>query len=268
MMDTHVLSKSEAGSGGVRDIAVSERTADTGSVVVAAGAMSESAAMISMIERVAMSPNADLDKMERLLSMRERMAAIQAKQIFLSDFADLQRVLPAVARKGTADKTKYARFEDIIDTIKEPLARYGFSLSFRLDHSDKAITVTGVLGHSGGHSEATSICLPPDAGPKRNAVQAWGSAVTYGKRYVAVTLLGIATQDDDDGNAAGKAAPAAASFTVDDVKAKIAEAKASEAWFCERYSVESLDDLTNAQRSEIMSGLNTRIRAMKKGGKS
>ena len=78
-MDTHVLSKSEAGSGGVRDIAVSERTADTGSVVVAAGAMSESAALISMLERAARDPNVDMDKMERLWAMKERADADRAR---------------------------------------------------------------------------------------------------------------------------------------------------------------------------------------------
>jgi hypothetical protein len=44
--------------------------------------------------------------------------------------------------------------------------------------------------------------LPADTSGAKNPVQAWGSSASYGKRYVAMTLTGIATDDDDDGRAA------------------------------------------------------------------
>jgi len=222
---------------------------------------SETSALISMIERAARDPSVDLDKMERLFAMKERMEAGHSKQAFLAAFAKLQRILPAAAKKGVADKTKYARFEDIIEAIKEPMADLGFSLSFRLEHSEKAITVTGVLGHEAGHSEQTSISLPPDAGPKRNAVQAWGSAVTYGKRYVAVTLLGIATEDDD-GKASGEAhATPVTEQEIADFREALKAKNVKEGEVCQLFSVETLDDLTRKQFDAAVKRLaNTKVR--------
>lgn len=166
-------------------------------------------AILALIERAARDPAVDIDKMERLFAMRERMLAQTAKAAYLSALAEMQAELPAAARKGTGhNNKKYARFEDIIEAIKESMQKHGFSLTFRIDQSqgDK-VRITGVLGHRDGHSEQTDIVLSADNSGAKNAVQAWGSSVSYGKRYVAVTLLGIATEDDDDGQAGGSAGP-------------------------------------------------------------
>lgn len=171
--------------------------------------VAEQDAILSMIERAARDPAVDIDKMERLFAMRERMLAQTAKASYLAALADLQAELPAAARKGTGHNSKkYARFEDIIEAIREPMQKHGFSLTFRLDQSqpDK-VKITGVLGHRDGHSEQTDIVLAADNSGAKNAVQSWGSSVSYGKRYVSVTLTGIATEDDDDGQAGGGAGP-------------------------------------------------------------
>lgn len=171
--------------------------------------VAEQDAILSMIERAARDPAVDIDKMERLFAMRERMLAQTAKASYLAALAEMQAELPAAARKGTGhNNKKYARFEDIIEATRESMQKHGFSLTFRLDQSqpDK-VKITGVLGHRDGHSEQTDIVLAADNSGAKNAVQAWGSSVSYGKRYVAVTLLGIATEDDDDGKAGGGAGP-------------------------------------------------------------
>lgn len=40
--------------------------------------------------------------------------------------------------------------------------------------------------------------------PDKNTAQAIGSAITYGGRYQLTALLGISSEDDDDGNIASK----------------------------------------------------------------
>lgn len=166
--------------------------------------MDETTALISMLERIARDPSVDLDRADRALRMHAEASERRARQRFLADFSLLQSELPAAERKGTAHNNKrYARFEDIIAAVRPVLAKHGFSLSFRTQHEDKVIRVVGVLGHRDGHEERTDLPLPADTSGAKNAVQAWGSAISYGKRYVALTLLGIATTDDDDGQAAG-----------------------------------------------------------------
>lgn len=168
-------------------------------------------AILALIERAARDPAVDIDKMERLFGMHERMKATNAKAAFLAALAQMQAEMPAVARRGKAhNDKKYARFEDIVETVRAPLQNHGFSLTFRLEQQTDKLRVTGVLGHSGGHAEQTDILLSADASGSKNAVQAWGSSVSYGKRYVAMALLGIATEDDDDGKAAGSGAPLSA----------------------------------------------------------
>lgn len=164
---------------------------------------SEAAAVISMIERAARDPAVDIDKLERLMLMREKMQAQTAKTAYLAGFSRLQATLPAAIRSGTGhNNKKYARFEDVIDAIRPHLAAHGFSLSHRVNTENNQIRVTGILGHENGHSESTEMVLPPDTSGNKTSVHAMASSISYAKRYTTVSLTGIATQDDDDGKAA------------------------------------------------------------------
>lgn len=220
---------------------------------------SESAALISMIERAARDPNVDLQKMERLFEMQGKAMAQRSRAAFLASLSDMQADLPAATRggKGHNDKS-YARFEDVIAAVRPNLKAHGFSLTFRLDHTGDRIKVTGVLGHRDGHQEETSLPLPADSTGNKNAVQGWGSAISYGKRYVALTLLGIATEDDDDGKKAG--AEPSKPDKVAEITKLIAETDADLAWILDHYSVESLDDLNAKQAEHCKAGLIARKR--------
>lgn len=176
---------------------------------------SEVTAIIQVIERAALNPNVDIDKMERLLAMQERVMERNAKAAFTSSLAEMQPLLPVIDERGkiSTDKGKtvqstYAKWEDINEAIRPLLASHGFALSFRVNRTDAIVAVTGVLSHREGHSEETTIDLSVDSSGNKNGVQAVGSSISYGKRYAAISLLNItsrAPQDrDDDGNAAGR----------------------------------------------------------------
>lgn len=215
----------------------------------------ESAALISMIERAARDPSVDIDKMERLFGMQQRAVERHAKTAFLAAFSKLQANLPAATRggKGHNDK-KYARFEDVITAVRPHLAAHGFSLSFRVVNENAMMRVVGVLGHADGHSEQTDIVLPADTTGNKNAVQALGSSVSYGKRYVALTLLGIATEDDDDGKAGG----AVATITEDQaekIKAALDETGGQLPRFCVYWKLEKLTDLSVDKFDEAMASI-------------
>lgn len=159
-------------------------------------------AMLSVIERAARDPNVDIDKMERLMQMQERMLARTAKAEFDADMAELQPELPAIGERGKAMvngqvRYTFALWEDINTAIKPVLMRHGFALTFRTDFTN-GITVTGVLSHRGGHREETSITLPSDKSGSKNDVQAVASTVSYGKRYTAGALLNLTSHGEDD----------------------------------------------------------------------
>lgn len=161
-------------------------------------APSESVGLLPMIERAARDPNVDVDKMERLMAMMERVEARNAEAAFSADLAEMQDALPSIGERGNAaGRYTYALWEDINAAIKPVLKRYGFALSFRTDFTD-GIAVTGVLSHKSGHKIETTIKLPSDASGNKNAVQAVASSVSYGKRYTASALLNLTSHGEDD----------------------------------------------------------------------
>jgi hypothetical protein len=166
-------------------------------------------AYLEMIERAARDPNVDIDKMERLMLMHERVVERQARAAYASALASMQCELPSIAERGKIDigrgkPQSYALWEDINEAIKPVLSKHGFALSFRTGRTDAAIIVTGILSHREGHSEETTMQLPIDTSGSKNAVQAVGSSTSYGKRYTAAALLNITSHgEDDDGKAGG-----------------------------------------------------------------
>jgi hypothetical protein len=148
--------------------------------------LSEGLALLQVIERASRDPNVDIDKMERLIAMRERMRLVDAETQFSAALAEMQDELPVIEEHGKIDIGRgkpqaYALWEDINEAIKPVLAKHGFSLSFKTGEAENRVTVTGVLRHRAGHREETTMKLPIDTSGSKNAVQAVGSSTSYGK---------------------------------------------------------------------------------------
>lgn len=173
-----------------------------------------SGGLLEVIARAARDPSVDIDKMERLLEMQERVIAREAKTAYAAALAELQPLLPVISERGkilnrqSEVQSTYAFWEDVNEAIRPMLAEHGFSLSFRTGRDGDQVTVTGVLSHRDGHSEETTLTLPADGSGSKNAVQAVGSSISYAKRYTAFSLLNITTKgEDDDGESATKYLP-------------------------------------------------------------
>ena len=174
----------------------------------------ESTSIIQVIERAALNPAVDIEKMERLLAMQERILARNAKSAYAAALAQLQPDLPTIVERGAIKnkaggvQSRYALWEDVVSIITPILSQHGFAITFRTANLDKQVTVTGVLSHREGHAEETSLTLPIDSSDFRNLVQSIGSSVSYGKRYTAAALLnlrsGITEDDDGQGSSTGE----------------------------------------------------------------
>jgi hypothetical protein len=163
---------------------------------------------MEVINRAATDPNVDVDKMERLLGMYERISERNAKVAFHTALAEMQPKLPIITERGEIKHgqkliSKYALWEDINEAIRPTLHAHGFALSFRTARDNTQVTITAILSHREGHVEETTLTLDADNSGSKNAVQAVGSSISYGQRYAAVALLNITTQGkDDDGEQA------------------------------------------------------------------
>lgn len=168
--------------------------------------------LMGAITHAASDPNVNVDKLERLMSMYERIQANNARARYTAALAQMQPELEGIVKRGqnTSTRSRYMKWDDIIRQIGPTLGHHGFSLSFRTGQTANGmLPITGVLSHEAGHCEETTLSLPADTSGSKNAVQAVGSTVTYGKRYVAGILLNIAALDeeDDDGQAANRREP-------------------------------------------------------------
>lgn len=211
--------------------------------------VSEATALMQIIERAARDPSVDIERMERLLQMHERLVSKQSEAAYAEALARLQPKLPIIQERGFiknnsgAVQSRYALWEDIVGVITPLLASEGFSLSFRIAHPDGKIEVTGVLAHQRGHSERTSILLPADTSGSKNAVQAVASSVSYGKRYTAGALLNLRTGElDDDAQSTGDV-PCLSQEQVAQVLRRAQEANVSVDSLLEFWQVKALSEI-------------------------
>ncbi len=174
---------------------------------MAAPAQADSS-ILAVISRAATDPTCDIDKLERLMAMHERMQARDAEAEFNAAMAAMQSDIPSIAERGAIvvngqKRSDYATFEDINDVIKPIMQAHGFAITFKVENMPGGLSVTGILMHRAGHRESTTMLLPLDTSGSKNAVQAVGSSTSYGKRYVMSALLNLTTRgEDDDGHAA------------------------------------------------------------------
>lgn len=227
--------------------------------------------MLAIIDRAARDPEVDVDKLERLMAMAERLQEREARTQFAAALAIVQPNLPIITEKGrirvpakdgkAGHETPYALWEDINEAIRPVLAENGFALSFRIGHTEEGkVKVTGVLSHRGGHQEETTIILMQDSTGSKNSVQAIGSSVSYGKRYTAMALLNITSRgEDDDGKAAGQGETLSAE-QVEAMKAKMKEVRADEAKFLALGNVEKVEDILAADFDKAMARLDAKAR--------
>jgi hypothetical protein len=204
--------------------------------------------MLEVISRAAANPAVDVDKMERLMLMQERLLAKQAEAAFNADLALMQPELPVISHRGEILNkagqvaSTYALWEDINDAIRPILAKHGFALTFKVGQEGTNRVVTAFLRHREGHKEETTLALPLDTSGFKNDVQAVGSSLSYAKRYTAMALLNITTTgEDDDGQRAG--ADFISADQKDELIALIKETNSDTAKFLQFIRANSLDEI-------------------------
>ena len=101
-------------------------------------------------------------------------------------------------------KSKYAPLNDILTLVRPILSKNGLSVVQAPSGDGEHIIVTTTLLHSSGEwIEFDNLVLKAD----KPTAQGAGSAITYARRYAISSILGISSEDDDDGNNAEPKAP-------------------------------------------------------------
>jgi hypothetical protein len=109
-------------------------------------------------------------------------------------------------KKGSTNpafKSRYADLADVVSAVSGPLNSHGIAFYHVPASIDGERVMRTVLAH--GDSDTQIACDVPLIIGKQD-MQGYKSATTYAKRIGLESLTGIAPEDDD-GNAAAKAAP-------------------------------------------------------------
>jgi hypothetical protein len=220
---------------------------------------------MDMLNRAVQS-GADIDMIEKLMSLQERWEANQSRKLFDEALANAQGEMPKLAKNrlvnypSAKSPTGYVtyRHEDlaeVIETVKPILKKFGLAHRFRTTQDGDKITVTCVItGH--GHREENSLSAGRDTSGGKNNHQEIASAVTYLERYTLKAALGLAAAHDDDAAKAGDDGEIISDDQAEELVALADEVGADKRAFCNYFKVDGIAMLAAKDFERAKSALN------------
>ena len=142
--------------------------------------------------------NESIDAGARSLQMSPTIKALAVALIAA------QGELPKLSKDKTNPffNSSYAGLDTVLPAALKVLTTHGLGLIQSVGEDSRGgTTLTTILMHESGEwlSDTQPLLLT------KTDPQGQGSAITYGRRYAVMSMLGLVADDDDDGNAASKA---------------------------------------------------------------
>ena len=175
-------------------------------------------ALLRLIETVAIDPQAEVEKLDRLIPMYERLKAKEGELVFNSAkgriLKKLSRInivksMPVVQEMedGKCDHSafRYAPLEEIDKHLRPLLVEENMDLSYSDEpRAGGGIAIRGRLKHlPSGHFEDSFMAAPLDMSGGKSTVQGVGSTNSYLRRYIACNIFNIVVVGDDDDGSGG-----------------------------------------------------------------
>lgn len=229
--------------------------------------VTDASSIMDVISRAASDPTVNVDKLERLMAMYERITSRSAEQAFNEAMSAVQTEMRPIAADANNPQTKsmYASYLALDRAMRPIYTKHGFSLSYNTADGAPEGHVRVVCDVAkGGYSKPYHVDMPADGkgakgGDVMTKTHAAGSAFTYGQRYLIKMIFNIAVGEDDDGNRAG-AGPLITSEQVGDLQALLDEVKADKAKFLDWLNVGSLSEIPVKHYAQAIKALNDKRR--------
>ena len=127
----------------------------------------------------------------------EKKLLVEAMVAFHSEVGNVEKDgrVERESRGGAAFRFKYATLTAVLGAVRELLSKNGLFVAQEIvqDEDLRRITVRSVLYHVGGASLVCQATMPVEDWKP----QALGSLTTYLRRYTLLSLLCVATEDDN-----------------------------------------------------------------------
>ena len=113
------------------------------------------------------------------------------------------REVEITMRSGGKFKFRYADLEEILSKTRPALSANGLALIQRMEPTESGSLIHCDLMHAAGGILSSSHLLPKYAD---DDIKGFGALITYHRRYLVTSMLGVAADDDldEDGQGAGQ----------------------------------------------------------------
>ena len=124
-----------------------------------------------------------MNKSESITELAKALCEVQKTELFA-----------LTSKKNPFFKSKYADLSSVWDAIRSPLTGNGLAITQTMasDNMD-GVTIETTLMHISGEYISGSLYIKPE----KNTPQGLGCAITYGRRYALMAIIGISPEDDD-----------------------------------------------------------------------
>lgn len=141
----------------------------------------------------AATPFASSDDISQLIA-----ALAQAQGAFEQVLKDEHAKVESRREGARSYSYDYASLAAVLRAVRPHLSAAGIALIQAPVAGQQAVRVITFLGHSSGQWMRNELAI----GITSTDAQTIGSAITYARRYALMSLLGVAPEDDDDGEQA------------------------------------------------------------------
>jgi hypothetical protein len=160
----------------------------------------------------AVTANANIETVEKLVALAERVSAAQAKAAWHAAMAEFQAECPPIPKSRTAKiplrsggsfSYSYAALQDLLRFVRPVMAKHGLTARWGGTKVDAvSVTLECLIAHRLGHVESSgAVTLPiasADEGRGMSAPQRASASMTYAKRVSLVNGLGLSPDDEVD----------------------------------------------------------------------
>lgn len=201
---------------------------------------------------IAVSKDADLDKLKELMDLQERWEANEARKAYVQAMNDFKAEPPEIFKDTHVEYTTtkgttiydHANLANVVDAIGASLAKHSLSHRWNVEQPDGGqIKVICIITHSMGHSESVPMQSGADQSGGKNNIQAIGSTITYLERYTLLAATGMATRENNDDGSGSEPPALISEDQLQEIVELIAAKGADKEGFLKFLKLDSLDKL-------------------------
>jgi len=240
---------------------------------------------IDALLAAAVHNNVDLDKLERLIALKERTEDRNEESAFNAAFSEFKRTCPKIVRRtedeyikvsrgGVRRSRMYATTEDIAAVVDGPLLAVGlgYTWSGAVTSEDGYLSLSFLLS-KGNHTKETPAPPVPIEGseayrklaPNRNPssaspAQCVAVAHHYARRLSMIAGLGLTTVDEDTDGRSIESGGTITKEQLVELKKQINLSDTDEHKFRSHFHIEHLADLPADRFEQAMAMMDNKMR--------